>query len=471
MLKRFGLRYVAFLILCDLALTDIALYLARHVRVLLELGVDVGPEGKWLHFDPIHYLLGPAIWLVVSSLTSVYDSRRTLRAVDEFQAVAWTMLLSVPVLTGIEYLFFRDFSRLLLFYFFGLDLCLLVAWRVLLRLAFRSLGIRWPREKRRVLIVGAGKVGQQLAEMVKDHAWTGLELLGFLDDDLTKRTRGLPVLGTLNRTRQIVQSREVDEVVIALPLRAHERLNQLVATLHELPVRVRVVPDYFSLALYRAVAEDFAGVPMIDLRAPALDDYQRVAKRLFDLAVGGFLTVLALPVVGLVALAIKLDSPGPVLFRQRRVGENGRLFLMFKFRSMVCGAEGIQSEINEANEAGEVVHKKPDDPRVTRVGRFIRSTSLDELPQLFNVLKGEMSLVGPRPEMPWLVDEYEPWQRTRFAVPQGITGWWQVNGRSDKLMHMHTEEDLYYVQNYSLLLDVQILWKTIWVVLRRRGAY
>ena len=120
---------------------------------------------------------------------------------------------------------------------------------------------------------------------------------------------------------------------------------------------------------------------------------------------------------------------------------------------------------------GRVIHKVPNDPRVTRVGRFIRRTSLDELPQLFNVLKGEMSLVGPRPEMPWLVEQYAPWQRKRFAVPQGITGWWQINGRDDKLMHLHTEDDLYYIQNYSILLDLQILWKTIGVVLKRRGAF
>jgi lipopolysaccharide/colanic/teichoic acid biosynthesis glycosyltransferase len=175
--------------------------------------------------------------------------------------------------------------------------------------------------------------------------------------------------------------------------------------------------------------------------------------------------------MGVISLAIKLDSPGPVIFRQQRVGENGRLFSMLKFRSMYQDAEQRLAEVLAEGEGGQVIHKRRDDPRVTRVGRFIRATSLDELPQLFNVLKGEMSLVGPRPEQPWLVERYEPWQRKRFAVPQGITGWWQVNGRSDKPMHLHTEEDLYYIQNYSLLLDIRILWKTIAAVLKRRGAY
>jgi lipopolysaccharide/colanic/teichoic acid biosynthesis glycosyltransferase len=144
---------------------------------------------------------------------------------------------------------------------------------------------------------------------------------------------------------------------------------------------------------------------------------------------------------------------------------------MIKFRSMVAGADQRQDEVVERTEEGRLIHKRKDDPRVTRVGAFIRTTSLDELPQLFNVLKGEMSLVGPRPELPWLVEQYEPWQRKRFAVPQGITGWWQVNGRSTKLMHEHTEEDLYYIQNYSLLLDLEILYRTIGAVIKRSGAY
>jgi exopolysaccharide biosynthesis polyprenyl glycosylphosphotransferase len=471
MLRRFGLNFALFLLISDLMLTDAALYLARHLRLVLDLGMDVGPQGDWLQFDPVHYLVVPFIWVIVFTLTSVYDSRRTLRFVDDLQAVALAIVVSTLVLAGVEYFFFREFSRLLFVYFFILDLLILFTWRVLLRLVFRAWKGGWHRETRRALIVGAGDVGQRLADMVREYAWTGLELVGYLDDDLAKREDGLPVLGTLDQVQQVVQSYRVDEVVIALPRWAHERLNQLVATLHELPVHARVVPDYFALALYRAAAEDFAGIPMIDLRAPALSDYQRLAKRVFDLVVGGVLTLLALPLMGVVALAIKLDSPGLVVFRQQRVGENGRLFTMYKFRSMIDGAEEMQDQFNRVDGEGHIIYKRPDDPRVTRVGGFVRRFSLDELPQLFNVLKGDMSLVGPRPELPWMVERYEPWQRKRFAVPQGITGWWQVNGRSDRPMHLHTEDDLYYVQNYSLLLDLRILWKTIWVVLQRKGAY
>jgi len=406
MLKRFGLNFTLFLLVSDLVLTDAALYLARQLRVVLALGAPVGPEGAWLQFDPVHYLIVPCVWIVSFTLMSVYDSRRTLRAMDDLQTVALAVMLATLVLAGVEYFFFREFSRLLFLYFLILDLLILATWRILLRLVLRVWKGGWPREPRRVLIVGAGEVGQQVAEMVRQYAWAGLELVGYLDDDPARRQNGLPVLGALNEAQRIIQTHGVEEVVIALPRWAHERLNQLVVSLHELPVHARVVPDYFALALHQAVAEDFAGIPMIDLRAPALSEYQRLVKRLFDLVVGAVITVLALPVMGLVALAVKLDSPGPALLRQQRVGENGRLFRMYKFRSMVVGAERMQEQVNDVDEEGHIIYKKRDDPRVTRVGRFIRRTSLDELPQLFNVLKGNISLVGPRPELPWMVKQY-----------------------------------------------------------------
>ncbi|HEY53424.1 MAG TPA: sugar transferase, partial [Caldilineae bacterium] len=199
--------------------------------------------------------------------------------------------------------------------------------------------------------------------------------------------------------------------------------------------------------------------------------FNRIIKRIFDLLVASVSLLILWPIMLVVAIAIKLDSPGPAILRQERVGENGRLFRVYKFRSMVQDADKLLAEVIQENEQGQIVHKRRDDPRITRVGRFIRRTSIDELPQLFNVLKGEMSMVGPRPELPFIVSRYEAWQHKRFAVPPGITGWWQISGRSDKPMHLHTEDDLYYISHYSPLLDLQILWRTIGVVLKGKGAY
>jgi lipopolysaccharide/colanic/teichoic acid biosynthesis glycosyltransferase len=198
---------------------------------------------------------------------------------------------------------------------------------------------------------------------------------------------------------------------------------------------------------------------------------QRMVKRLLDLSLTSVLLLLAAPVALLVAFLIYLDDGRPIFFRQARIGESGRIFTMYKFRTMVTEAEKQELYKTRGDGSGKLIHKKADDPRITRLGRVLRRTSLDELPQFLNVLRGDMSLVGPRPEMPWLVAQYEPWQYVRLAVPQGITGLWQVNGRSSNPLHLSIGVDIEYIRNYSLWLDVMILLKTPLTVLRGTGAY
>jgi lipopolysaccharide/colanic/teichoic acid biosynthesis glycosyltransferase len=194
-------------------------------------------------------------------------------------------------------------------------------------------------------------------------------------------------------------------------------------------------------------------------------------KRIFDLLFSILALLLALPIMVIAVLMVYLEDGPPVIFRQTRVGKNGQLFEMFKIRTMVKNAEQLQSQVERYDSDGKLIYKVKDDPRITRVGRLLRRFSLDELPQLFNVLAGNMSLVGPRPEIPYLAERYEPWQRKRFDVLPGITGWWQVTSRINQPMYLHIEDDLYYIQNYSLWLDIQILVRTIWVVLSGKGAY
>jgi len=211
------------------------------------------------------------------------------------------------------------------------------------------------------------------------------------------------VLGTLDKAREVIRQENVEDVVMALPLSAHERLNQVVSELHDLPVRVWIIPDYFSLTLHRAAVEEFAGLPMLDLRAPALTEYQRMIKRAFDLALVSVSLPITLPLMGLIALAVAIDSRGPVFYLAPRVGENGQIFTMYKFRTMVVNAAALNGKVGYIDNYGLRVHKVRHDPRVTKVGGMLRRWSLDELPQLFNVMVGNMSLVGPRPEMPeWL---------------------------------------------------------------------
>jgi len=448
----------------DLLGTVTALFVATHVRSELPLGRTIPIP---IELPSLVLLLTPLLWSVVFFVFSVYDPRRNPHLVDELRSVIAANFVSLLILAGVLYFSYRDVSRLLIGYFFALVVGASLGWRVLARLAFWLVYRGRIHRPRRVLIVGATELGQQIAEMIREYAWTGLELVGFLDDPPT----AFPVLGSLDSAHAVALRERIDEVVIALPYSAYANLEAIILELQSLPLQVRIAPNYFNLVLYRATVEVFSGMPLINLRDPALTAYQRLIKRAFDLTITLCGFVGAIPLMLAIAIAIRLDSPGPVIFRQKRVGENGRIFTMFKFRSMVENAEASASAVLRTDDEGHILHKNPEDPRTTRIGRFLRRTSLDEIPQLFNVLRGDMSLVGPRPEMPYMVEKYEPWQHKRFAIPQGMTGWWQINGRADRPMHLHTEDDLYYIQNYSLLLDLVILWRTIFAVLKRKGAF
>jgi exopolysaccharide biosynthesis polyprenyl glycosylphosphotransferase len=455
------------LLLADLSLTLIALYLAALGRLHLPYGVRLTPF--YVDLPWLVYVMAALVWLSVSAWFSVYTPRRRAPVLGEAWTIGRAVLLSNLAFAGLLYITFRDVPRLLFLYSLLLQMIFLVGLRM-------AIGF-WQQLRHaegrgtRVLIIGAGKVGQELAQRVTAGGeWT---LVGYLDDDpakLGETFAGAAVLGPTELATRLIAQHRVDEVIFALPLRAHRSLEALVVALRNMPVRVRVVPDLFDLALFRATIEDFDGIPVIGLRDGALDPANRLVKRVVDLVCAGIALVLAAPLMLVIALIIRLDSAGPALFRQQRVGENGKLFTIYKFRSMRADADARQAA-GPRPEGLQPPEKRPDDPRVTRVGRFLRRTSLDELPQLVNVLRGDMSLVGPRPELPWLVERYEAWQRRRFAVPPGMTGWWQVNGRSDRPMHLHTDDDLYYIQNYSPLLDLRILWRTIGVVLRGKGAY
>ncbi|MBM4467532.1 MAG: sugar transferase [Chloroflexi bacterium] len=471
MFKRFSTSYMVFLYITDLILTGAALYTASVLRFRLPYGDRVPWEMARVPLQV--YGLVAVIWTLIFMVLSLYNPNRVFRAIDEFQLVILATTLAGLTLAGILYLTFREIPRYLFLYFILIDLALLTIYRAVLRAFFR---LRRSRHKgmTRVLIIGADSLGREVAQTLEGYRYMGLGTVGFIAEDPQQQgatIEDLPVLGTLDQACDVVKDYEIEEVVIALKHHDRKRLANLIAELQKYPVRVKVVPDFFDLAFPRAQVGIFAGIPMIGLREPAIGDFQRFVKRLFDLVATTALLLLLWPLLLVIAILIKLDSPGPIIFKQQRMGENGKVFWMYKFRSMVVGAEEHWYEVARLTKDGNVLHKVRDDPRVTRVGRWLRRWSLDELPQFFNVLKGDMSLVGPRPEMPWLVELYEPWQRKRFAVPQGMTSWWAISGRSDKPLHLHIEDDLYYIQNYSLLLDLQILWKTIGLVLKGRGAF
>jgi len=474
MIRRFSVNFAIFSIFVDGFSIFAILWLNASIRPFIDKFLPVKPVPLGTFSLPVVlYFVFPLAWIAIMATFSVYDGSKNLRVVDEFTSLTLGSLIAGIALAGILYLTYRDISRAMFLIFEFMTYLVLLSWRIVARSIYRQRNQRAERV-RHVLIVGAGPVGIEVAKSLCEPEWQehGVKWIGFLDDDPQKQPPVREdVLGPLNTLRQVVLGKHIDDVVFALPLRAHSRLNELTKALQDLPVHTWVVPDYFQLALHQARLADFAGIPMLDLRAPALSEYQRQIKRLFDLIVTSLMLIPGLPMMGVLALVIWAIDGRPILFRQERAGENGRLFTLYKFRTMLPNAEEMFHNAVEIDAQGNILHKHPDDPRITPLGRFLRRFSLDELPQLFNILGGSMSLVGPRPELPELVAKYQPWQRERFAIPQGLTGWWQIHGRSDKPMHLHTEEDLYYVQNYSFWLDIQILIMTFWIVMRGKGAY
>jgi exopolysaccharide biosynthesis polyprenyl glycosylphosphotransferase len=458
MFRRFSVNFAVFSMILDSGIIVGSLALAVYIRPILNDVLFIKIVGEGFVFPWEIYPIFAIIWVGVFLGISIYDGRRNFRVIEELSSLTWGVLLAAVASAGVLYLSYRDISRFMFISFVIFAGLSVGSWRMLYRWRIKNRPDQ--RTKRRVVIAGNGEVGQLVKKHLEENPMFGLRFVGFIGKAIHE-----DVLGGYHLVRSITKEEAIDDIIIALPRKDSHLVSEIVANLIDIPIRIWVVPDSFSLALHKAGIEEYAGITMLDLRASALNDYQRMTKRIFDLLGALLLLPLMIPIMILVSILIFLFDRGPIIFRQTRAGENGIPFTMYKFRTMVVGADGLRKTSQDEN------HKSEDDPRVTSLGKILRKTSLDELPQLFNVIKGEMSFVGPRPELLDLVDMYEPWQRARFAVPPGITGWWQVSGRSDKPMHLHTEDDLYYLNNYSLWLDLQIVVRTVWVVLIGKGAY
>lgn len=465
MIRRFGPVLLLLQLALDILLTLAAVKGAEQLRLHVVTGLERRAD------TPQAYAIGPevyglivVIWACFFLVFGALSSRRRESLLVDLGKLWVSVTVAMLILASTFYLLGLEPptapSRLFYLYFYVLDLFLLVAAHVVVDLLLSHMRRR-GHDLRRVLLVGMGLQPRLLAVRLRDREAAGLQLLGYLSPPDEPPLDGLQRFGEFSRLRSVVEREGVDEVVMALPASAHEETLRLDAELRDLDVNVRILPDVFELVAMRAEAEDFYGLPLISLREPSMNPAQIMIKRAFDLVVAGVLFLLCLPVYLLIALWVRFDSPGPILIHQRRVGAGGRIFYMHKFRSMRWNPEDLDADKGKVR----------NDPRVTRAGRFLRRSSFDELPQLWNVIRGDMSLVGPRPELPVIVEQYEPWQRKRFNVPPGMTGWWQVTGRGDQSMHLNTEIDLFYVQNYSILLDLQILLHTLGAVIRGKGAF
>jgi exopolysaccharide biosynthesis polyprenyl glycosylphosphotransferase len=330
--------------------------------------------------------------------------------------------------------------------------------------------------RQRTVIVGSGVVANRLAERLRQHDEFGLEPIGLVDDEVFAPDDGvleLPRLGSLNQLGAVLEQGDVDRVIIAFSRASHQDLLSCIRACRDHRVAVDIVPRLFELLYGARSLNQIGGLPLLSIEAPPLTRASRVAKRTLDIAVSGILLALLSPLLLLIAIAIEADSRGPVLFRQIRAGRNGKIFKVTKFRTMHRDAEERKKNYEDANEADDgVMFKIKDDPRITRVGGFLRRTSLDELPQLINVLTGKMSLVGPRPLILEEAEEAaQSWHARRLDLRPGITGLWQISGRSDLPFQEMVRFDYEYVSGWSLARDIEILLATIPAVLSGRGAY
>jgi exopolysaccharide biosynthesis polyprenyl glycosylphosphotransferase len=326
----------------------------------------------------------------------------------------------------------------------------------------------------RVLLVGAGEVGRMIMRTGAARPDLGYQLVGFVDDHPAKGSKDIgpfKALGPVENLDQVVTAYHIDNVIICLPWQSNRMIHRLLRSCEQCSVRAQVVPDFFQLTKEQFHVEVLNGIPLLSMRPISIRGWNLVIKRIADLILGVILAALALPLLALIALAIRMDSPGPVLYTQTRVGRNGKPFRCYKFRSMVEGADDMRRTLAEQNDASGPLFKLRDDPRRTRVGRFLRRLSLDELPQLYNILRGEMSLIGPRPNLPHEVEQYQEWHKKRLSASPGMTGLWQVSGRSELTFDEMVLLDIYYVENWSLGLDLSILLRSIPAVLWGRGAY
>ncbi len=446
---------------------DVVLAIAAWtIAYLIRFEVLTPPE--WVPFERYLVLL-PWVLIVASTVfwaTGLYAPDRAQRLTTLVFSVAKAVAVELLVVAA-SLSFYRalSFSRLMLIIFGILTPMLMILFRLALY-AYVRRARQHGKYLRRVLIVGAGDVGLKLENAFRQFPWMGLEVVGFVDD--TKD--GSRILGRTADVRRLLDDRQakgtpIDYIYIALPLSASGVIQRLVDEISSRLVHVCLVPDLFQFDVLNSRVTDIAGLPVIHIVDEAPVHFGRFAKRAVDIAFSAGFLLVTLPVFLLIAIAVKLSSPGPVFYRQERMGLNGKRFQMLKFRSMPVGAE---------KDTGPVWSRK-DERRATKVGSILRKTSLDELPQFINVLKGEMSVVGPRPERPVFIDQFKdrvPRYMLRHMTKAGITGWAQVNGwRGNTSIEKRIEYDLYYIQNWSLGLDLKIMWLTLWRGFVNENAY
>ncbi len=475
------------LLLWDALLINLAFLGAYYLRYHVQKSRNLTDPTRFFSFTPYEQYIPMEIaitvgLLVILWLKGIYRLRLTTNWVRQVLSILEATTTGLVVLSIYEYFFTQSpdllFSSsnaasrgLIVYTWIGATLLLFLGHQVIsagLGFAYRH-GLR----RARLLVIGSGRLGKMMMQHIAANPQFGYQVIGFIDaqEPPVPRFGRFKSLGTINHLEEIIRTHQVDEVLIALPANQHQQIVSTVRLCERTGAEFRLIPDLYELSLSQIDMDTLEGIPLISIKRATIGRWQYLVKRGIDITIAGLILLVGLPIWLLAALAIKLDSPGPVFFKQERLGYKGRPFLLFKFRSMHQRADDELEQLRQMNEASGPLFKIKADPRRTRVGKFLRKTSIDEIPQLLNVLKGEMSLVGPRPPLPSEVAQYEEWEKGRLEALPGITGLWQVRGRSELDFDEMVLMDLYYIENWSLRLDLHILLKTIPAVFFSHGAY
>lgn len=467
MLKKHTQFFESLLFLADLFIIGLSWLLSYYIRFysgLIPIEKGIPPFKIYL------YLIIPIlfIWGFVFKFFGLYRPKRMSSYFNEVFAIAKACTFSVFILIFLTFLLRQyEYSRLVFLGFWVMTIVAMSIERVAFREILRYL-IRKGYNLKYALIVGTGALAEDMLKRIESHPELGIKVICFISSDeysTTRHIKDIPVAGIYKDIRGIIKEKEINQVIIALPAEKHNIIVEILKDIDDEMVDIKVVPDLYEFMTLRGGIEEFDGLPIISLQDTPLYGWNIVIKRVSDIIVSITALIITAPLMILIAVLIKLTSAGPIFYKQERMGIGGDTFKMLKFRTMRMDAE---------KETGPVWARK-NDPRSTRLGSFLRRTSLDELPQFINVFKGDMSIVGPRPERPVFIEEFRkkiPRYMLRHKMKAGITGWAQVNGwRGNTSLEKRIECDLFYIENWSLLFDIKILWLTIWKGLINKNAY
>jgi exopolysaccharide biosynthesis polyprenyl glycosylphosphotransferase len=467
----------------DILVVALSFLLAFLIRQKIPEAFQLGFLPRWEFMkDPsaslndylVLLFLSAPIWCVSLYWNGIYRNLRTRRLFEVVLVISKSALFAlVGFGTLIFLLKMESISRLFIVIFIGLSFLFIMIEKIMIVLIMRYLR-RKGRDVHRILMVGKGKRAIHMIRKIKDHPEWGLQILGAIDDEPGKgptRFAGVPFMGYLNDLEMILKNEAIDEVMFILPRSRLNFIEKAVQVCETVGIKATVAMDLFDLKLAKCRNRELGGVPFVSFETTVANEAQLLFKRIMDILISGVGIVVGLPIFIIIGVLIKVSSRGPVLFKQTRAGLNGREFVLFKFRTMYEGADLERADMAKLNEMEGPVFKIKRDPRINGVGRVLRKFSLDELPQLFNVIAGHMSLIGPRAMATYEVEKIKPWQRRRLSMRPGLTGLWQISGRSTVDFDRWMELDLQYLDNWSIGLDIKILIKTIPVVFFGIGAY